>query len=45
MLKLLRAFGSSPFGLPVVVARANLLVAIIARRHTQTLSTTLVTKE
>jgi hypothetical protein len=45
MLQILRAFGSSPFGLPVVIARANLLVAIKSRRHTQTLCTTLVTKE
>jgi hypothetical protein len=37
----LRAFGSSLLGLPVVVARAHLLVAVSARRNTQTLGATL----
>jgi len=40
-----RAFGSSPFGLPVVVAGAHLLVAIGSRRHTQAFRTTLLAEE
>lgn len=41
----LRAFGSSLLGLPVVVARAHLLVAVSARRNTQTLGATLQAEE
>jgi len=41
----LGAFGSSSFGLPVVVARANLLVAISSRRHTQALGTALLAEK
>ncbi len=40
-----RAFGTSSFCLPIVVARAGLLVSISSRRHTQALCTTLLTEE
>ena len=36
-----RALGSSFLGLPVIVARANLLVAISARRNTEALGAAL----
>lgn len=39
--RILRAFGSSLLGLPVVVARAHFLVAISARRNTQALGAAL----
>ena len=40
-----RAFGSSPFGLPVVVAWADLLVTISSRWHTQAFGTTFIAEE
>jgi hypothetical protein len=40
-----RAFGSSTLGLPVVVARANRLVPIVARRNAKALGTTLLAEE
>lgn len=41
----LRALGSSLLGLPVVVARADCLIPVVARRHTQALGTTLLTEK
>lgn len=41
----LRALGSTSFGLPIVIAGADLLVAIETRGHTQALSATLLTEE
>jgi len=41
----LRAFGSSPFGLPIVVTGAYLLVAVGSRGHTQAFRTTLLAEE
>ena len=41
----LRAFRSTPLCLPIVVARASLLVAIGTRRNAQTFGTTLVAEK
>lgn len=43
--RILRAFGAPLLGLPVIVARAHLLVAISARRNTQARGAALETEE
>lgn len=39
------ALGASSLGLPIIVARTSLLVAIGARGHTQTLCAAFLTEE
>jgi hypothetical protein len=43
--QLLRTFGSSSFGLPVVIAWTYFFVSIGTTRHTQAFGTTFLTKE